>query len=340
MNTKHALLLILLFFANIATALDKNNKRYLDRVEVRDFIETMVKEHKLNKGQLNKLFRDAVHQQQVIAAYQRPAERSLSWKKYRKMFIRPARITQGVKFYHQHRDILAAATLETKVPAALIVAIIGVESRYGKHKGKNPVFDSLVTLAFDREKRSAFFKKELQEYLLLCQEQGFEPTAIKGSYAGAMGMPQFIASSYRNYALDGDKDGKIDLFNNHRDVIASVANYFKRHHWRGDQPVVAKAIVKRPQQISANIVGKGRKGLKPVVTWQKYRSQGVKSSAQIADDELLTLMYFDDEKSGEYWLAYHNFYVITRYNQSIMYALAVLELAAEIEQSYRAQFKP
>lgn len=330
------ILFFTLLFSLSAWGADATKTRYSDREDVRIFIKKLVDEHEFNRAELMKLFREVKHQKSVIEAYKRPAERALSWKQYRKIFVKPGRIQLGAQFWQTHADSLKQASKATGVPEELIVAIIGVETRFGRYKGKNPVLDSLTTLAFDREKRKDFFRRELEEFLLLCREQSLDPTKIKGSYAGAMGMPQFIASSYRMYAVDGDNDKKIDLFNSHDDVIASVANYFKRHGWKQGQPVVTKAAVNQPEKIKSKVVGKGRKELKPDVPWKEYKSQGVKigEDAALDKDTPTVLMWFDDEAKGAYWLGYNNFYAITRYNHSTMYALAAHQLSQEIKAEY------
>jgi membrane-bound lytic murein transglycosylase B len=249
--------------------------------------------------------------------------------------MQESRIAAGAEFMREHATTLARAEREYGVPAEVITAIIGVETRYGRHKGKHPVFDSLVTLAFDgQERRRDFFNRELEAFLRLCREQGFEPKAVKGSYAGAMGMPQFIASSYRAYAVDFDGDDKIDLFNSVPDVIGSVANYFKRHGWRDGEAVVTAAIV--ADDSDAVAVGRGRKGMKPELTLAEYRRKGVKpaGSTPADDSEPLVLLHYLDGEDDLYYLGHRNFYVISRYNHSSMYSLAAWQLARAIEERH------
>ncbi len=326
-------------FSLSAYAQDANGLRYSDREDVRGFINDLAAEEQFNRAELMALFREVEHQPQVIEAYSRPAERALSWTKYRKIFLKPGRVEKGVEFWQQHADTLQRAERATGVPAEIIVAIIGVETRFGSYKGKNTVLDSLTTLAFEREQRQAFFRRELKEFLLLCREQGFDPTAIKGSYAGAMGMPQFISSSYRAYAVDYDGDQHVDLFGNVEDVIGSVANYFKVHGWKAGETIVTAAAVKG--DLTAHAVGKGRKGLKPEHKADYYQALGAQPAQSITASEPVVLMYFDDEKQGMYQFGHHNFYVITRYNHSSMYALATYQLSQQIKQAYanRAQSK-
>lgn len=320
-----------------AFAKDAKGLRYSDRDDVRGFINDLAAEEGFNRAELMALFRDVEHQAQVIKAYLKPAERALSWKKYRKIFIKKGRIEKGVEFWQANADVLKRAEEATGVPPEMIVAIIGVETRFGTYKGKNKVLDSLTTLAFEREKRQAFFRLELKEFLLLCREQGFNPREVKGSYAGAMGMPQFISSSYRAYAVDFDDDKKIDLFNNVEDVIGSVANYFKKHGWKAGETVVTDAVVK--SDLSDHAVGRGRKGLKPKHNTAYYAQLGATPSQPVNKEEPLVLMYFDDEKSGLYKLGHHNFYVISRYNHSSMYSLAAYQLSQQIKAAYQKEQK-
>lgn len=317
-------------------ALDANGKRYSERPDVIAFINRMATEHGYNKKKLLELFGNVKHQAQVIEAYKKPAERALSWKRYQKIFVKPKRIDLGVEFWNKHKTILERAEQDTGVPAEMIVAIIGVESRFGSHKGKNKVLDSLTTLAFERKKRNTFFKRELQEFLLLCEEQGFDPREVTGSYAGAMGVPQFISSSYRAYAVDYDQDGKIDLFNSVDDVIGSVANYFKRHGWQSGQRVVS-SVKRTPNAVEGLASGKGRYGLKPEKIAADFIKSGWLAEANVPNQEKLTLLEFDDEAQGYYLFGHKNFYVITRYNQSSMYALAAHQLAQRIKLKYQNQ---
>lgn len=331
---KYCVVLFCWLFSLSALAKDANGVRYSDRKDVRGFINDLSVEEKFNRAELMSLFRDIEHQAQVIEAYSKPAERALSWKKYRKIFVKPGRIEKGVEFWQAHADTLEKAEQETGVPAEMIVAIIGVETRFGTYKGKNKVLDSLTTLAFEREKRQAFFRRELKEFLLLCREQGFNPREVKGSYAGAMGMPQFISSSYRAYAVDFDGDEKADLFDNVDDVIGSVANYFKVHGWQAGGTVVTEVNVKGNLQEHA--VGRGRKGLKPDQSIADYIKLGAKPAEDADEQATVVLMHFDDEAEGLYKFGHNNFYVITRYNHSSMYALAAYQLSQEIKSAYQA----
>ncbi|EDY86154.1 lytic murein transglycosylase B [gamma proteobacterium HTCC5015] len=319
--------------SSVAWADDVSDMRYSERPEVVAFAEDLIRQHDFGRGELLGLFKAAERQQAVIDAYKKPAERALRWDEYRPIFIQESRIAAGAEFMREHAEILARAEAEYGVPPEMVAAIIGVETRFGRYKGKHPVFDSLVTLAFDgQERRRAFFRKELKAFLLLCREQGFVPREVVGSYAGAMGMPQFIASSYRAYAVDFDQDGRIDLFDNVEDVIGSVANYFQRHGWRAEGQVVTPATLAQNSQAKA--VGRGRTGMKPETPYQDYRGQGVKAAESLADTEEVVLLHYLDGEEDLYYLGHHNFYVISRYNHSSMYSLAAWQLAGMIAERY------
>ncbi len=231
---------VLLLIASASSAVEIPTGDYQGRADVVAFVERMVSETSYTETELVELFSQVEKQEHLFAKLDRPAEKELDWYQYRGIFIKDRRIERGVEFWQKHRDMLDRVSAETGVPPEIIVAIIGVETFYGAYKGKDPVFDSLVTLAFDYPRRAKFFMRELEQFLLLAKEQGFEVRALRGSYAGAMGVPQFISSSYRNYAVDFDDDGQINLFDSIADITASVANYFVRHGWQRD------GIVARP----------------------------------------------------------------------------------------------
>ena len=221
---------------------------------------------------------------------------------------------------------LKKASQQYGVPSEIRVAIIGVETRYGRHKGGFPVIDSLATLAFAYPPRSKFFRSELKEFLLMTREEKIDPLKQMGSYAGAMGMPQFISSSFRNYAIDFDGDGYRDLWNNPADAIGSVANYFKRHGWKKDQPVVAR-VTTTGKEFKSLIGGK----LKPNWTYRKLKKHGIEFKQKYPDQQKGILLELDSgTKQPEYWVGWQNFYVISRYNHSSRYSMAVYQLAQEI----------
>ena len=268
----------------------------------------------------------------MFAKLDRPAEKELDWYQYRGIFIKDKRIDLGVKFWREHKDLLAEVSAETGVPEEIIVAIIGVETFYGIYRGKDPVFDSLVTLAFDYPRRAKFFTVELEQFLLLAKEQGFDVRALRGSYAGAMGMPQFISSSYRNYAIDFDRDGQTNLFDSIPDIAGSVANYFVKHGWQRDGRVA------RPLDIlKENSADSLEATLKPNYKWAELKQKGLVSQFAIEEETPVALVRLQQKDRPEYWAGFQNFYVITRYNHSELYAMAVYQLAKLISHEYKKE---
>jgi membrane-bound lytic murein transglycosylase B len=294
---------------------------YLGNPLARDFIDAMVSQHGFNQGELRGLLKRAERQQAVLDAISRPAEKTLTWAEYRRIFVTDKRTRAGVDFYRENESLLKRAESEFGVAAEVIVAIIGVETFYGTYKGKYPALSTLATLAFDYPPRSKFFRSELEQYLLLAREEQFDLHAIMGSYAAAMGMPQFISSSYRRYAVDFDGDGKRDLWNSRADVIGSVANYFAAHGWQRNQPVTDRCPAKGDAW-AALADGK----LKPGHRAESLRAAGLSPRG----DGPFTVMDFAGEDGRECWIGEHNFYVITRYNHSSMYAMAVWQLGQTI----------
>jgi membrane-bound lytic murein transglycosylase B len=294
-----------------------------DRPDVKAFISEMVEKHGFKRSELVSIMNKATIQQSIIDAMNRPAE-GKPWYQYRPIFITEQSINSGVAYYQTHKDALKRAEREYGVPAEMIVAIIGVETRYGKNKGSYSVLDALSTLAFDYPKRAPFFKSELEAFLLLTREEKIDPTTLKGSYAGAMGTPQFMPSSYRAWAVDFTGNGKRNLWDNDTDAIGSVANYFAKHGWQKNEPIAFKAQLSTPIDIPSNVV-------KPTTPFKVYKSKGVKISGKLPDEALTSLLAYDDGQSHEYWLGLNNFYVITKYNSSPLYALAVYQLSEEIK---------
>lgn len=296
--------------------------------ELRAFAERMSERHDMDAERVMDWLKASERQQTIIDAITSPAE-SLPWHRYRQIFVKPGRIKGGVRFWRNNAELLEQAKARYGVPPEVIVAIIGVETRYGRHSGGHRVIDALRTLAFDYPRRASFFRGELEAYLLLAQEQGFDPLEPEGSYAGAMGMPQFIASSYRAYAVDFNGNGTTDLWDETADVIGSVANYLDEHGWREGEPVVA----------AATVTGEGWRdydtsGLKPDTTVAELRAAGVQPEADYPDASPARLLVLDGGDGNEYWVARRNFYVITRYNHSALYALAVHQLGDAIRERY------
>jgi membrane-bound lytic murein transglycosylase B len=300
------------------------------RSDVRNFMDFMVKKHKFKKKEMIALFKQVKTKKKIIEAITRPAE-GKPWHKYRPIFVTQTRINEGVTFWNKNEKILKKAYEKYGVPPEMIVAIIGVETRYGKFKGKYRVMDALATLAFNYPKRGKFFRGELVEFLLLAREEKIYPLSLKGSYAGAMGKPQFISSSFRRYAVDFNADGKRDLWNNSADAIGSVANYFKRHHWSKDGPVVGRAKVTGKAYKSIL-----KKGLKPHIKLTDLAKKGINTKANLASSGLASLIELKLKKGVEHWIAMKNFYVITRYNHSKLYAMAAYQLSQAIIKRRKA----
>lgn len=302
---------------------------YAQREDVKQFIDEMVEQHQFDRAYLEQKFATAKRLDNVLESIAKPAEKELTWKQYRPIFVTSKRTTKGKVFMQQHRETLALAEKKYGVPVEIIAAIIGVESYYGKHTGKYTIFDSLTTLGFDYPKRSKFFKSELKQFLLLSKEENIDVDEMTGSYAGAMGMPQFISSSYRRYAVDFDGDGKRDLWNSVPDVIGSVANYFSEHGWQTGDTVAHQALVKNTSVV------KDENKLKPYESVAQFKQQGVtmkqNPKAGFDDKQLATLLKLEGKKGDEYWLGLKNFYVITRYNHNEMYAMAVFQLSEKLK---------
>lgn len=296
-----------------------------ERPEVAAFIDEMVDKHDMNRAWLNSLLTEARYQQSIIDAISRPAEKTLQWHEYRKIFINQKRINAGVKFWREQNETLARISEESGVPEQIIVAILGVETFYGRIKGNYRVIDALATLAFDYPPRSKFFRSELAEFLLLAQEEQLDPLTPKGSYAGAMGSPQFISSSYRNYAVDGGGDGRRDLWHDWNDIIASVANYFRRHGWRKGEPVVTS--VRKPGRTGRRLVSERAELANTIM---ELKSHGVRIDTRLDNGQPAMLFRLEADNGTQYWVGFRNFYVITRYNRSLMYAMAVNELGDAI----------
>ncbi len=298
--------------------------------EVEKFINEMVNKHHFLEDELITLFSQVSKSQSILDAISRPAEKKLTWGQYRKIFIDGKRSLKGMEFWNKYRADLERAHQIYGVPPEMIVAIIGVETRFGKFTGKHKVIDALSTLGFYYPKRAKFFRKQLEEFLLLCVDQNVDPLTLYGSYAGAMGIPQFIPSSYRHYAIDFDDDNKIDIWNNPVDAIGSVANYFHMHKWHKDEEIVVRASISGDAHKSAE-----KNQLKPKYSKEEIVEKfKVKPVAAISDESKYSLLELETDSQLEYWVGMHNFYVITRYNHSHLYAMAAYQLSQEIKRKF------
>ncbi|VAW81578.1 Membrane-bound lytic murein transglycosylase B [hydrothermal vent metagenome] len=295
------------------------------------FIDDMVKKHGFDRAELKSLFDEAKKREDILEAIARPAEKTKPWHEYRKIFLTPDRISGGARFWREHADVLKRAAKELQVDPAIIVAIIGVETRYGKHTGSYRVLDALSTLAFAYPPRSKFFRAELEQFLILAREENVDLRTAKGSYAGAMGYGQFIPSSYRNYAIDFNQDGKRDLWGNIDDIIGSVANYFHRHGWQSGEPVANRVT---QGKVPASLVSENSK---PDKTAGELAALGIRTTPPLSAQHPVAVLELQQRTHPEYWLTSKNFYVITRYNRSPLYAMSVYQLSEAIRNAYQKE---
>ena len=308
-------------FADDEVALD------VTRPDVAAFIDEMVSEHEFERDALVETLGKARVKQSIIDKISAPAEKKLTWGDYRKIFLTRERIDAGTEFWLENREMLERIERETGVPVAMIVGIIGVETYYGRITGKDRVIDALVTLAFEYPRRARFFRSELEHFLVLAHEEELDATVPVGSYAGAMGRPQFMPSSFRAYAIEATGDGKRDIWNNWADTAGSVANYFLEHGWQSGEEVVAQATLghawRGPRPEPKNT-------LKASQTVGALSRKGVMFMTDLPEDSRGELLAYEGDSGVEYWVGFHNFFVITRYNRSVMYALAAYQLGASI----------
>ena len=294
--------------------------------EVQVIIDEMVKDHYYDPHYLRGLFTQVELQPKVIEAITRPAER-LPWYRYEKIFVTESRIAGGVLFWQENRDALQRAEREYGVPASVIVAIIGVETGYGVNTGSYNVLESLTTLSLLYPKRGKYFASELKKFLLLVREKNLEPFSIKGSYAGAIGIPQFMPSSYRAYAIDFNSDGKRDLVHNVEDAIGSVANYLHIHKWITDGPIVDN--IEYTEGLDRYVT----ESFVPSTTIAAMTKAGLRVNGRYDLGSKANVVKFEQEdQSYLYRAAFENFYVITRYNKSLLYAMVVYELSRHINR--------
>jgi len=298
----------------------------LDRPEIRSFVEATAAELKIEPLDVYRLLAKAEPQPKIIELMTKPAEKVSPWYEYRARFMTEQRIAEGTQFMQEHRARLEKARRETGVPPEYIVAIIGVETFYGRITGKYRVLDSLTTLSFDYPPRAEFFRNELAQFIALSREESLDPLTAMGSYAGAMGASQFMPSSYRRYAVDGSNDKHRDLFSDWDDIIASVANYFKEHGWVSDGPVLAEAVLEPDAPVVAD---PSNLALNETVAGLRAKGVDFNPEAQAADTPVL-LVPAETQLGPSYRVGFKNFEVITRYNRSVRYAMAVHDLATSI----------
>ncbi|MDQ2994332.1 MAG: lytic murein transglycosylase B, partial [Pseudomonadota bacterium] len=292
---------------------------------LKPFIDNMVSKHHFDHDYLDALFSSITINPLVTKKMNTPYE-AKPWQEYRGLFVTEKRIHGGAEYWQHNKKILEKAEREYGVPAHVIVAIIGVESKYGQNAGQFPVLETLTTLAFNYPSRAPFFTKELENFLLLTREQQINPLTLVGSYAGAIGMPQFMPSSYRHYAVNFAGNRNIDLVHNDADVIGSVANYLAKNGWKKNLPVALPAQVQSPELNKLQ-----QDPLKPSTTLSELASQGISWQAQLPPDQKAAFFTVQIDNKPQYWVGLHNFMVISRYNHNLQYVLAVHELAEAIK---------
>ncbi len=317
-----------LLLAGQASALDSA------RADVSAFIGEMAEQHDFDGAELSGVFAQVETKPAIIEAMTRPAEKTLTWAEYRARFLTPRRISMGVATSREQAAALQHAAA-LGVPAQVLLAIVGVETFYGEITGRNRVIDALSTLAFDYPPRSPFFRRELEQFLLMSREESIDPLVPLGSYAGAMGIPQFMPSSFRAYARDGNGDGHRDLWRSWDDVFASVANYLKEHGWRAGEPAMVPADVD-----GADLSGIDFAELSLSETVQSLHDRGIRFDTYLPSDAPAKLVQLTGAAGPEYRVAFTNFYAITRYNRSQLYASAVNDLASAIAEAARPASRP
>lgn len=300
------------------------------RADVKQFINYMVKAYHFNKQDLQQIFQQVNIDRRVLPSIKAPME-AVPWYRYRAFFLTPKRITEGKQFWQQHATTLAEAERRYGVPASVIVGILGVESNYGAAQGKFRVIDALTTLSFEYPRRAKFFRGELEQFLLMAREEKFNPLDIRGSYAGAMGQGQFMPSSYRSYAVDFNSKGQKDLFHNTEDAIGSIANYMKKHGWQTAEPVTLEAYSKNTFSKLATSMHSQRKPT--MLTLAQIKNYGLYTKQKLPSDMKASIIRLQGVQGMEYWLGFHNFNVIMRYNSSPRYAMAVYQLGQAIKNA-------
>lgn len=297
----------------------------IDQVAVKEFAQSYATKKNVPLAEIEAILNIATYKEDIIAKISKPAEGTMTWGRYRKIFITDARIDAGVTFWEEHKATLSQVAAETGVPEHIILGIIGVETYFGKLKGSYKVLDALYTLGFGYPARSKFFKSELEAYLVLAKEEKLDIDSVKGSYAGAMGYSQFMPSSYRAYAKSFEENGTRDLINSPEDAIASVANYLKVHRWKKGEPIASKATMTR------KITGLRKQSLKPKNMVIDYTKIGFMPADKLEPSLTATMIILENEDGEEHWFGMDNFYVITRYNHSPLYAMAVYQLGEAIK---------
>ena len=322
----HRLLLIAAFAAAAGASQGATPPGFdLKRPDIVAFMNEVVSRDGLSRKQVRTLLKAAQPQPKIIEAMNRPIEKVSPWWEYRERFLTPERIDDGVQFWNEHKESLERIAAQYQVTPEYIVGILGVETLYGRNLGRYRVLDALATLAFDYPARRAFFRSELEQFLILTKENRLDPLTLVGSYAGAMGAPQFMPSSYRRYAVDANGDSQRDLWADWDDVIASVANYLREHGWTPDGPVLAETTLEPDPSFQIE-----PRNLELNETVASLGAHGVKVNLDVPPDTPAVLLSAEQRDGPSYRVGFHNFYVITRYNASARYVMAVHDLAQAI----------
>ena len=324
-------ILELFFLTTVATAAPSVAPAPALEHSVNVFIDEMAAKHGFDRGELERVFGRIRSSAKIVELMDRQAKRK-PWQDYRALFVNREKITHGFRFWRNNAAKLAEARAKYGVPEEVIIAVIGIETHYGKNTGRFRVLEALTTLAFDYPKRSKMFRLELEHYLLLAREETMALATPRGSYAGAMGIAQFMPGSYRRYAIDFDGDGKRDLFENASDAIGSVANYLTAHGWQRGEPVAVPTNVERSAATSFEA-----SKLSTRVRLDELKIRGVTVSGVYPGEKEAIPLALHNREGAEYWLGFDNFYVITRYNNSVYYAMAVYQLSRELRKQHDAQ---
>jgi membrane-bound lytic murein transglycosylase B len=303
----------------------------LKRPEIVAFVHEVAAHDGLKPREVRKLLKEAQPQAKIIDIMNRPIEKVAPWWEYREHFLTPERVSDGAQFWLDHREALEAAAATYQVPPEYIVAILGVETHYGRNTGTFRALDALATLAFEYPPREKFFREELAQFLVLARENQLDPLSVRGSYAGALGVPQFMPSQYRRYAVDADTKKGSDLWNDWPDIFASVGNYLKSHGWTPGTPVLAETHLDPDPNFQIE-----PHSLELSETVDSLATRGVKVSLPLPPETPAVLISAEQKDGPAYRVGFHNFYVITRYNASARYAMAVHDLAQAVAERVHA----
>jgi len=335
-NCKNILQLLVLTLLLLSSLVSAKTLPATQFKSTQNFINKMVKEHHFNQNELLLIFSTieltaADKTKKKTKKVKKPRKKPMAWDKYSSLFLTQERIQNGVKFWHDNIATLKRAETTYNVPIEIIVAILGIETSYGHNKGTHPTLETLAKRAFGNYRRRNFYKKELESFLLMSRENAIPALAIKGSYAGAMGYPQFIASSYRHYAVDFNQDGKIDLFSNPIDAIGSIANYFDKHQWHDFGEIA------RPISLSSTHLKYAKRSTnKPKKDAKYWRNKGLDIDTDILNKTKLAFIRLPQQKIDETYLTFWNFYVLTRYNHDNRYAMVAYQLSKKIKQQFNS----